>query len=32
VDSVLHSYYTFVDEFSAILHRQAHSKRPAEKA
>jgi biopolymer transport protein TolQ len=32
VDSVLHSYYTFVDEFSAILHRQAHSKRLAEKA
>lgn len=32
VDSVLHSYYTFVDEFSAILHRQAHSKRTVEKA
>ncbi len=27
LDSVLHSYYTFVDEFTSILHRQAHSKR-----
>jgi TolQ protein len=27
VDSVTHSYHTFVDEFSSILHRQAHSKR-----
>lgn len=27
VDSVIHSYHTFVDEFSSILHRQAHSKR-----
>jgi biopolymer transport protein TolQ len=31
VDSIVHSYYTFLDEFSSILHRQAHSKRPAEK-
>ena len=29
VDSVTHSYYTFMDEFSSILHRQAHTKRPA---
>jgi biopolymer transport protein TolQ len=27
VESISHSYYTFVDEFSSILHRQAHSKR-----
>jgi biopolymer transport protein TolQ len=27
VESIAHSYYTFVDEFSSILHRQAHSKR-----
>jgi len=27
VDSILHSYYTFTDEFSSILHRQAHTKR-----
>jgi biopolymer transport protein TolQ len=32
VDSVLHSYYTFVDEFTSILHRQAHSKRTPEKS
>ena len=32
VDSVLHSYYTFVDEFTSILHRQAHSKRTQEKS
>lgn len=32
VDSVLHSYYTFVDEFTSILHRQAHSKRVPEKS
>jgi biopolymer transport protein TolQ len=32
VDSVTHSYYTFVDEFISILHRQAHSKRVAEKS
>jgi biopolymer transport protein TolQ len=32
VDSVTHSYYTFVDEFTSILHRQAHSKRVAEKS
>jgi biopolymer transport protein TolQ len=30
LDSVLHSYYTFVDEFTSILHRQAHSKRTQE--
>jgi biopolymer transport protein TolQ len=27
VESISHSYYTFVDEFTSILHRQAHSKR-----
>jgi biopolymer transport protein TolQ len=27
VSSITHSYHTFVDEFSSILHRQAHSKR-----
>lgn len=27
VDGIVHSYYTFVDEFSSILHRQAHAKR-----
>ncbi|MEY4642829.1 MAG: hypothetical protein RLZZ227_2823 [Pseudomonadota bacterium] len=27
VDSIIHSYHTFQDEFSSILHRQAHSKR-----
>lgn len=27
VDSIIHTYYTFLDEFSSILHRQAHSKR-----
>jgi biopolymer transport protein TolQ len=32
VDSVTHSYYTFVDEFTSILHRQAHSKRVTEKS
>lgn len=31
VDSVIHNYYTFLDEFSSILHRQAHSKRSAER-
>ncbi|MGA0934704.1 MAG: protein TolQ [Pseudohongiellaceae bacterium] len=30
VDSVIHSYMTFTDEFSSILHRQAHSRRPKE--
>ncbi len=30
VDSVIHSYHTFQDEFSSILHRQAHSKRAPE--
>jgi len=29
VDSIADSYYTFMDEFSSILHRQAHSKRVA---
>ncbi|MES2624285.1 MAG: protein TolQ [Pseudomonadota bacterium] len=32
VDSIIHSYYTFLDEFSSILHRQAHSKRSVENA
>ena len=32
VDSLIHSYFTFTEEFSSILHRQAHSKRPAERA
>ena len=32
VESVLHSYYTFLDEFTSILHRQAHSKRVPEKS
>lgn len=27
VDSIIHSYITFTDEFSSILHRQAHTKR-----
>jgi len=27
VDSVMHSYMTFTDEFSSILHRQAHTRR-----
>jgi biopolymer transport protein TolQ len=31
VDSVIHSYHTFVDEFTSILHRQAHSKRSPDK-
>lgn len=31
-DSVIHSYYTFLDEFTSILHRQAHSKRVPEKS
>lgn len=31
VDTIVHSYYTFMDEFSSILHRQAHSKRSAER-
>ena len=30
VDSVIHSYQTFMDEFSSILHRQAHSKKAAQ--
>ena len=32
VNSVTHSYYTFLDEFTSILHRQAHSKRVPEKS
>ena len=31
-DSVIHSYHTFVDEFSSILHRQAHSRRHVDKS
>jgi len=27
VDSVVHSYETFMDEFSSILHRQAHTRK-----
>ncbi len=27
VDAITHSYFTFTDEFTSILHRQAHSKR-----
>ena len=30
VDSVIHSYVTFTDEFSSILHRQAHTRRVQE--
>lgn len=30
VDSVIHSYETFMDEFSSILHRQAHTRREQE--
>lgn len=30
VDSIIHSYTTFTDEFSSILHRQAHSRRTQE--
>jgi biopolymer transport protein TolQ len=30
VDSVIHSYMTFTDEFSSILHRQAHTRRVQE--
>ncbi len=30
VDSIIHSYITFTDEFSSILHRQAHTKRVQE--
>lgn len=32
VDSITHSYYTFLDEFTSILHRQAHTKRVSEPA
>ncbi len=32
VESIVHSYHTFMDEFSSILHRQAHSKRSVEKS
>lgn len=31
VDSITHSYDTFLDEFSSILHRQAHTRRVTEK-
>ncbi len=31
VDRLLHSYETFMDEFSSILHRKAHSGEPEEK-
>ena len=31
VDSLLHSYFTFTDEFSSILHRQAYSRRSVER-
>lgn len=31
VDSIIHSYMTFMDEFSSILHRQAHTRRVQEK-
>ena len=27
VDSIIHGYMTFTDEFSSILHRQAHTRR-----
>ena len=30
VDSIIHSYMTFTDEFSSILHRQAHTRRVEE--
>jgi len=30
VDSIIHSYMTFTDEFSSILHRQAHTRRVQE--
>lgn len=32
LDSIGHSYITFNDEFSSILHRQAHSRRAPEKS
>ena len=32
MDSIIHSYHTFLDEFSSILHRQAHSKRSQDKS
>ncbi len=32
VNSISDSYYTFMDEFSSILHRQAHSKRQEDQA
>ena len=31
VDSLQHAYFTFMDEFSSILHRQAYSRRSGEK-
>jgi len=32
VDSIIHSYHTFQDEFTSILHRQAHTRRSADKS
>lgn len=32
VDRLLHNYETFMDEFSSILHRKAHSSEPEAKA
>ncbi len=32
VNSISDSYHTFIDEFSSILHRQAHTKRPDKQA
>lgn len=32
VDHLLHNYETFMDEFSSILHRKAHSSEPEAKA
>jgi biopolymer transport protein TolQ len=32
LDSITQSYITFNDEFSSILHRQAHSRRTTEKS
>jgi biopolymer transport protein TolQ len=32
VDSIIHSYHTFQDEFTSILHRQAHTKRNTDKS
>ncbi|MEX2367250.1 MAG: protein TolQ [Pseudohongiellaceae bacterium] len=32
VDSLTHGYFTFTDEFSSILHRQAYSRRNVERS